>query len=29
MHDWGCFNWNMVSKIHRRQDVKEKDTRFF
>ena len=28
MHDWGCFNWNWVGKMHRRQDPKEKDTHF-
>jgi hypothetical protein len=29
MHDWGCYNWNMVGKMHRRQDSKQKDTKFF
>jgi len=28
MHDWGCFNWNWVSKMHRREDPKEKDKYF-
>ena len=28
MHDWGCFNWNLVHKMHRRQDPEEKDKYF-
>lgn len=28
MHDWGCFNWNWVHKMHRRQDPEEKDKYF-
>lgn len=28
MHDWGCFNWNWVHKMQRRQDPEEKDKYF-
>ena len=29
LHDWGCFNWNMVAHTRRRFDPKEKDQTFF
>jgi len=28
MHDWGCFNWNWVRKMHRREDPNERDKYF-